>query len=466
MGSNKRIVWGTATATALFVHLTAETAAAQERSTQASALQQLNGSVASMVGSVSRSVVQVVVTSYGPVNQSSRTDTDLVIGRQRSIGSGVVIDGGGYIMTNAHVVSNARRVQVVLPGLPGAEAGVRTIVKGRGRTVDATIVGVAREIDLALLKVDEDALPALPLADYDAVRQGELVFAFGSPEGLKNSVTMGVVSAVARQADPDSPLVYVQTDAPINHGNSGGPLVNVNGELVGINTFIVSASGGSQGLGFAIPSALVQMAYSKLRRFGHLHRGELGILLQTITPTLASGLGLSQDWGAMISDVSPDSPAAQAGLRMQDIVVSLDGRPIDGVPRLAFQLFTRSAGDVVRLKVLRGSEWYTADVTMTERPHDLDRLSDLVDPDKSLVEKLGVLAIDISSANESLASGLRVPAGVMVAGHTRSDIDSADAGLMTADTIHAVNGIPVASVDRLRAELDALKPHAPVVLHI
>ena len=395
MGS-KRIVWGAATATALLLYLTAQTAAAQERSLHASALQQLNGSVAAMVGSVSRSVVQVVVTSYGPVDHSSRTDTDLVIGRQRSMGSGVVIDAGGYIMTNAHVVSNARRVQVILPGLQSAEGGVRTIVKGRGRTVDATIVGVAREIDLALLKVDEDALPALTLADYDAVRQGELVFAFGSPEGLKNSVTMGIVSAVARQADPDSPLVYVQTDAPINHGNSGGPLVNVNGELVGINTFIVSESGGSQGLGFAIPSAL----------------------------------------------------------------------PIDGVPRLAFQLFTRSAGDVVRLKVLRGTEWYTADVTMTERPHDLDRLSDLVDPDKSLVEKLGVLAIDISSANESLASGLRVPAGVMVAGHTRSDTDSADAGLMTADTIHAVNGIPVASVDRLRAQLDALKPHAPVVLQI
>jgi len=395
MGS-KRIVWGAATATALLLYLTAQTAAAQERSLHASALQQLNGSVAAMVGSVSRSVVQVVVTSYGPVDHSSRTDTDLVIGRQRSMGSGVVIDTGGYIMTNAHVVSNARRVQVILPGLQGAEGGVRTIVKGRGRTVDATIVGVAREIDLALLKVDEDALPALTLADYNAVRQGELVFAFGSPEGLKNSVTMGIVSAVARQADPDSPLVYVQTDAPINHGNSGGPLVNVNGELVGINTFIVSESGGSQGLGFAIPSAL----------------------------------------------------------------------PIDGVPRLAFQLFTRSAGDVVRLKVLRGTEWYTADVTMTERPHDLDRLSDLVDPDKSLVEKLGVLAIDISSANESLASGLRVPAGVMVAGHTRSDTDSADAGLMTADTIHAVNGIPVASVDRLRAQLDALKPHAPVVLQI
>jgi serine protease Do len=190
---------------------------------------------------------------------------------------------------------------------------VRTIVKGRGRTVDATIVGVAREIDLALLKVDDDALPALPLADYDAVRQGELVFAFGSPEGLKNSVTMGVVSGVARQADPDSPLVYVQTDAPINHGNSGGPL----------STSTANWSGSTRSSCRRRAAARVSDSPSrvrwsrwrtrKLRRFGHLHRGELGILLQTITPTLASGLGLSQDWGAMISDVSPDSPAAQAG---------------------------------------------------------------------------------------------------------------------------------------------------------
>ena len=270
------------------LHLSALPANAQEPAGRLDALQQLNGSVTSLAGRVSQSVVQVLVTSYGPVEAHTRADTDLVIGRQRSMGSGVVIDTGGYIMTNAHVVSNARRVEVVLPGRVSSEGGVRWLVKARGRTVDATIVGVAREIDLALLKID-DALPALPIADYDALRQGELVFAFGSPEGLRNSMTMGIVSAVARQPDPDNPLVFVQTDASINHGNSGGPLVNARGELVGINTFTLADSGGSQGLGFAIPGALVQMAYPKLRRYGHLHRGEIGILLQTITPTLASG---------------------------------------------------------------------------------------------------------------------------------------------------------------------------------
>jgi serine protease Do len=450
----------------LVLCLTARSAGAQGKADRPDTLQQLSGAVAALAQQVSPSVVQVLVTSYGPVNESNHNDTDLVIGRQRAMGSGVVIDAGGYIMTNAHVVSNARRVEVVLPGRGSDAGGMRSLVKGRGRILDATIVGIAREIDLALLKVDDASLPAMPVADYDALRQGELVFAFGSPDGLRNSVTMGLVSAVARQPDADNPLVYVQTDAPINHGNSGGPLVNVKGELVGINTFILSDSSGNQGLGFAIPSALVQMAYPKLRRFGHLHRGEIGILLQTITPTLASGLGLPQDWGAMISDVMPNSAAAQAGLQVEDIVVSIDGEPVDGVPRLAFQLLTRSAGDRITLGVRRGGEAFTADLTVSERPHDFDRLTDLVDPQRSLIAKLGIFGIDITEAYAGMAASFRVASGVIVAGHTKDETNSVDAGLMTADAIHAINGSPVISVEGLRAAVEALKPRSPVVLQI
>jgi serine protease Do len=208
------------------------------------------------------------------------------------------------------------------------------------------------------------------------------------------------------------------------------------------------------------------MAYPTLRRYGHLHRGEIGVLLQTITPTLAAGLSLSQDWGAMISDVAPGSPAAIAGLQVQDIVLSIDGEAVEGLPRLGFQLLTRSAGDVVRLKVLRGTEWYTADVTMAERPHDLDRLADLVDPGKSLIAKLGILGVDVDDASGGLASTLRVPSGVMVAGRTKEGIDSADTGLTTGDTIHAVNGCPVTSVENLRTALEDVKPRTPVVLQI
>jgi serine protease Do len=453
-------------ACALGLNLHAQPARAQEAPGRLDALQQLNTSIAALTKRVSQSVVQVMVTSYGPVDQNNGTNTDLVIGHQRSMGSGVVIAPGGFIVTNAHVVSNARRVSVVLPGTPAGDGGVRSLVKGRGRTVDAQIVGVAHEVDLALLKVDDDSLPALPIANYDALRQGEVVFAFGSPEGLRNTVTMGIVSAVARQPDPDNPLVYVQTDAPINHGSSGGPLVNVNGELVGINTFILSDSGGSQGLGFAIPAPLVQMAYPKLRKYGHLHRGEIGIQLQTITPTLASGLGLSQDWGAMISDVAPESPADEAGLKRQDIVVSVDGEPLDGLPRLAFLLFTRSAGDRMTFGVRRGKDDLTFDLTVSERPHDFDRLTDLVDPDKSLVSKLGILAVDITEATANLAASVRLQSGVVVVGHTTNETEFANAGLMTADTIHAINGRSVTSVDGLREAIDAMKPRSPVVLQI
>lgn len=435
------------------------------RDARSQGLEELNASLAALAARVSQSVVQVLVTSYGPVEDQVRTDTNLVIGRQRSIGSGVVVDAGGYIMTNAHVVSNARRVEVVLPG-QAENGGVRSLVKGRGRTVDASIVGVAREIDLALLKVDDVALPSLPIADYDRLQQGELVFAFGSPEGLRNSMTMNVVSAVARQQDPDNPLVYVQTDASVTHGNSGGPLVNVRGELVGINTFTMSEAADGRGPGFAIPGPLVQLAYPKLRRFGHLHRGEMGILLQAVTPTLAAGLNLPQDWGAMISDVIPGSPAAAAGFEPGDIVLSIDGEPVDGLPRLAFQFFTRSAGDVVRLKVRRGADLYTADVTAEERPHDFDRLTDLVDPDKSLIAKLGVLGVEITEANAAMASNLRAPVGVLVVGHTKDESSSAESGLQTGDAIHSVNGTPVATVTELRAALDALGPRHAVVLQI
>src|SRR5439155_15289779 len=263
-----------------------------------------------------------------------------------------------------------------------------------------------------------------------------------------------------------NPLVYVQTDASINHGNSGGPLVNVMGELVGINTFIWSDSGGSQGLGFAIPSALVGMAYPKLRRYGHLHRGEIGILLQTITPTLAGGLQLPQDWGAMISDVQPGSPAAAAGLQIADVVVAVDGEAIASVPRLAFHLFTRSAGDVVRFKVKRADGEFTTDVTVIERAHDFDRLTDHIDPQRSLVPQLGILGVDLTADTGAMTTGVRSPCGVIVVGRTPDTADSADSGLVAGDTIYAINRTAVGSVAELREAAAALAPRSPVVLQV
>jgi len=441
---------------------TALAAPAQGPVRQLDTLQQLNGSVESLIARVSRSVVQVLVATYEPVE--GRNDSDLVLGRRRGLGSGVVIDTDGYILTNAHVVSNARRVQVVLPGTR-TDDNIGQPDARRGRRVDAQIVGVAREIDLALLKVD-GPLPALPIADFSRVRQGALIFAFGSPQGLRDSVTMGIVSAVARQPDPDSPLVYVQTDAPINPGNSGGPLVNVDGELVGINTFILSESGGSQGLGFAIPSALVQIAYIKLRAYGHLHRGEVGVQFQTVTPALAAGLGLAQDWGPLVSDVTPGGPAEAAGLKVQDIIVSVDGTPVEDVPRLALHLLALRDGDRVTLGIRRGSETLTIGVTATERPHNFDRLMDVIDPEKNVIAGLGILAVDITDRTSPMLPPLRVSSGVMVVAHTRVNSDAVDTGLTSGDAIHSLNGVPVTSVEQLRAALAGLTRQRPAVFQI
>ena len=396
-------------------------------------------SVESLVQRVSPSVVQIVVTGYGPLEDAGRDNTDVVLGPRHSLGSGVIIDPDGYIVTNAHVVAGALRVQVALPPPASNETPVQSLLSGRGRTVDAKIIGAAKEVDLALLKIDATGLAAVRLADYDALRQGEIVFAFGSPEGLRNSVTMGLVSAVARQPDMDNPMVFIQTDAPINPGNSGGPLVNASGELVGINTFILTESGGSQGLGFAVPSAVVSVAWPQLRQYGHLHRGVIGFSLQSITTDLARALGLPRDYGVIISDVLPDGPAAAAGLRVQDVIVSVNGSRVDSYFTMFGQSYTRAPGDHLILGILRGSEVLEADVVVGKRSDDLDRLIDDVDPRTSLVRRLGVLALPVDEeVNRSMGS-LRLPFGVVVIGRSQRAW-TGDIPISAGDVIHTING--------------------------
>jgi len=429
------------------------------------ALHQLSSSVEQLVKRVSPSVVQVRVSGFGTTEESDSSETALVIGRFRSIGSGVIVDPQGYILTNAHVLKGAQRVEVLLPSPLAGESPDLSNLGSQGRTMDARIVGQSKEIDLAVLKIEARGLPALPIGKYSNLRQGEMVLAFGSPGGLQNSVTMGVISAVARQPDPDNPMVYIQTDAPINPGNSGGPLVNVDGEVVGINTFILTQSGGNEGLGFAIPSGVVDVAYPQLLEYGHLHRGEIGIRVQSITPNLAAGLGLSTNQGVIISDVLPGSPAEKAGLKIQDIILSINDKPIGSLPIFGLNMLMLHKGDVAKIRFLRGSEKIQVEVPVAQHPHNVDLLAGLVDPEKNLVSKLGILGIEVDAKISQLLPGVREASGVIVAAKV-ARLGAEENSLAVGDVIHALNGVTVIGLDFLRSQLDAIKPDSPVVLQI
>jgi serine protease Do len=410
---------------------------------------------------VAPAVVQILVTAYGPVHEENRTQTALIV-RQHAVGSGVIVDSDGYIMTNAHVVEGAQRIRVALP-LP-SDSG-RAVAAGKRRVLPARLVGIHKDSDLALLKIDGSDLPTLPLLSQQRPRVGQLVLAIGSPEGLQNSVTMGVVSAVARQADPDKPLTYIQTDAPINPGNSGGPLVDMNGSVIGINTFILSTGGGSEGLGFAIPARIVDFVYHSLRKYGHVHRVEIGAVAQEITPAMAEGLHLGQHWGVIVADVKPDGPAATAGLQVQDIILTADDRRIETLPQLSSALYLHRLDQVLKLEILRGEQKKTLYVPAIEQRDPMDQLFDAADPEKSLVPRLGIVAIDLTDDLRNKLGTLRLPFGVIVLGRA-ADLTTPDTGLQTGDVIHVLNTTPITSLEVLRAAVENLKVGDPVVLQV
>jgi serine protease Do len=424
-------------------------------------LQAFDNQLQELVAKVSLAVVQIQVSGFGAVEGENPSEA-AVIARQQAIGAGVIVDPNGYIMTNAHVVRGAQRIRVILFH-PSADGGIEPI--GKEHIAEAKLIGVHEESDLALLKIEETNLPSLSLRSTGRARQGQLVLAIGSPQGLENTVTLGVVSSVARQPDPDKPMVYIQTDAPINPGNSGGPLIDMDGYVLGINTLILSQSGGSEGLGFAIPARIVQFVYDSLRKNGHVHRVEIDAGAQSITPSLAQGLGLSQSYGVVVSDVTPGGPAESAGLKIGDIVVSVDGRPIDTLPRLTAALYLHPVDQVLTIVVKRGSDEKTLHVPVLEHRDQMDKLVDQVDPTKSLVQRLGILAIDLNDQVRPLVGDLRISTGVVVLARAVSLLGP-DTGLKTGDIIHSVNRNSVDSLDSLRSTLQALKPGSPVVLQV
>ena len=417
-------------------------------------------SIQALTAKVTKSVVQIIATGYGLSSEKQSSDTAL-FEPQEAIGSGVILSSDGYIVTNAHVVQGARRIRVRLPGLelPGPDGS-----QPHG-PVTAKVVGLDRQSDLAVLRIEAKDLPAMELADSDQLKQGQVVFAFGSPEGLENSVTMGVISATARQVSDENPSTYVQTDAPINPGNSGGPLVDVDGRMVGINTFILSESGGSEGLGFAIPSNVVRSIYEQLRTEGHVHRGQIGVYVHTITPDLAEGLKLPRDHGVLLEDVTPGSSADKAGLKVGELITNIGGKPVDDVKQFATLLYGYKIGQMAPIGVLRDGKETVVNVEVAEHPDDPMRFADMVTGPGNVVQQLGIVAVTINKDLQKLLPDLRIPSGVVVAARTPGST-LLGAGPEPGDVIHSVNGTPVTDIAGLKQAMRAVHPGDAIVLQI
>ena len=421
-------------------------------------LEALSGALERVSERVGPAVVQVYTTGFAV----SAARPSAVLTRQEGIGSGIVIDPDGYIVTNAHVVAGARRILVQLAirsGSPTPGAEVQPQDK-----LEAEVVGIDIITDLALLKIPRKGLEALPLGDSDRLKQGQVVLAFGSPLGLGNTVTMGVVSAVARQLSLDDPAVYIQTDAPVNPGNSGGPLVDASGQVVGVNTMILSRSGGSEGVGLAIPSNVVRVITGQLKANGHVHRGMIGVELQTVDSIIAAALRLPQPRGVIVTDVEADGPAGPAGVQIGDVFVLLDGRPVESVRQFSANLFRHAVDATVTLDLLRGDDRLTLKVPVIQRPDDPSRYLAGVDPKKNHVPQLDLLCVDLDEEFKASRPHPRLDGGALVAAM------SADATVpdrfLPGDIIHGVNRTFILALADLRSAVADLKDGDPVVVHV
>ena len=427
----------------------------------ATTAQDLSRSLEMTARTVAPAVVQIFTTSYEPATGPVARPADLVT-TQRASGSGVIVSPDGYIVTNAHVVKGVSRLRVEVP-LP---ASGESILAVGSRLVGGQVVAIDEETDLAVIKIAERNLPALEFGDSDALKPGQIVLALGSPLGLHNTVSMGVISAVARQLEPESPMVYVQTDAAIKPGSSGGPLVDLSGRLVGINTLILAESAGANGPAFAAPSNIVRTVFEQIRKTGYMRRGEIGVRAQTVTPVLASGLALPQQHGVILADVLPGSPAARAGLQPGDVVLALDGRRMENGRQFHINVYRHQVGEFVAMEVLRNGQTLNVRVPVVNREDPLINLAGSMDPRTNLVPRLGILGLTLDPRIASMLPPRRIAGGVIVVSTVPGAIDSREGGLAPGDVIHAVNRTAVAGLPELRALLDTLAVGHPVVLQL
>ena len=367
--------------------------------------------------------------------------------RQGGMGSGVIVRADGYILTNEHVVSGAEEVNIELTD---------------GRTFDAKVVGTDKATDLAVLKIDGTDLQTLTLGDSENVRVGDVVLAVGNPLGVGQTVTMGIVSAKGRATGlgDGSYEDFIQTDAPINRGNSGGALVDVNGRLIGINSQILSPSGGNIGIGFAIPANMARNVMTQLIEHGEVRRGKLGVTIQQITPDLARGLGLTNVNGALVSDVESGGPAAAAGLKRGDVITALNGSAVKDNNDLRNEIAALQPGKEITLTVVRDGKERTVTAKLAELEGRGGR------PTDGRPEESGRFGLSVEPLTQDRARELDVRASKgLVVQSVEPGSRAADAGLRTGDVIEQVDRKPVTTGEELRSALVSGDRPAVLLVH-
>jgi Do/DeqQ family serine protease len=369
-------------------------------------------------------------------------------GRERGLGSGVVVRADGYVLTNNHVVDGAETVRVEMQDR---------------RVLDGTVVGTDPSSDLAVVKVSASDLAVLPLGDSDRVRVGDVVLALGNPLGVGQTVTMGIVSGKGRRTGADDSYEdFLQTDAAINQGNSGGALVNLNGELVGINSQILTPTGGNIGVGFAIPANMARNVMEQLITSGRVHRARLGVTAQSVTADLAETLSLPSVRGALVSGVEAGSPADRAGIRQGDVILAVNGREVGDSNVLRNTVASLKPGSTATVTLLRDGRETTVTATVAERP--ADRAEGNRSEDAAPAS--GKFGMQVQPFTPDLAGELDVPRttkGVVVVAVDPSGI-AASSGLQEGDVIVRVGKTDVASVEELRSALDAHGARPALVL--
>jgi serine protease Do len=361
--------------------------------------------------------------------------------------SGFIISADGYILTNNHVVEGVAVARIRLSD---------------GRELDAKVVGRDQQTDLALLKIDATNLPVIPLGDSSTLKVGEPVMAVGNPFGLELTVTTGIVSATGRVISEGPYDDFIQTDASINPGNSGGPLVNARGEAIGINSAIFSRTGGSIGIGFAVPVHLAKFVVPQLAEKGQVERGWLGVTAQPLTTDLAAALGLTRTDGVVVSQVWDGSPAAAAGVKQGDVIVELDGRKIGRATDLSLQVAATPIGKDVKVSVLREGKpvTLTAKVARREQPVNL---ASAAPHEAGQRARLGV---SVEPVTPDIASQLGIAASGLIVRQVRDGSPAEEAGLRPGDIIVEVNRQPVKGVDDFRRALDATQAGSSLLLLI